>query len=125
MELSLKVIEDAGGFAPAQPEMREINWQVTQNGKLQEYSATAYIRKKSFATVSMESQAANARSDVVAARIASSVVDANNKPVFTVQDITGSDVRGPMCESLTLALLSAIADVNGYISKAEDEAEKN
>lgn len=125
MELSLKAIEDAGGFAPAQPEKREITWQVTKDGQMQEFTATAYIRKKSFATVSMESQALNAKADVVAARIASSIVDANNNPVFTVQDISGTAERGPMCESLTLALLAAIAEVNGYATKAEENAEKN
>lgn len=127
MELSLKTIEDAGGFAPAHPEPREITWSTTQNGVIKEHTATAYIRKKSFNTVTIESRAAHAKSDVVAARIASSVVNEKNQPIFTVQDIVGTEERGPMCESLTLALLGAIADVNGYTTKTEEEeqAEKN
>ena len=125
MELTLQSIQESGGFAPARPEQREITWLGVKDGKPLECTATVYIRKKSFNTVSIESQAFNAKADVVAARIAASVVDAKGKPIFTVDDITGTDERGPMCESLSMALLGAIADVNGYSKAAEEDAGKN
>lgn len=124
MELSISSIQEAGGFAPARPEKREVTWHVVKDGEPVEYTATVYIRKKSFNTVSIESQAFNARADIVAARIASSVVDSKGKPIFTTEDITGTEERGPLCESLALALLGAIAEVNG-LSKPAEGAEKN
>lgn len=125
MELTLQSIQESGGFAPARPEQREVTWLGVKDGKPLECTATVYIRKKSFNTVSIESQAFNAKADVVAARIAASVVNANGKPIFTIDDIIGTDERGPMCESLSMALLGAIADVNGYGKTAEEEAGKN
>lgn len=124
MELSISSIQEAGGFAPARPEKREVSWNVVKDGEPVEYTATVYIRKKSFNTVSIESQAFNARADIVAARIASSVVDSKGKTIFTTDDITGTEERGPLCESLALALLGAIAEVNG-LNKPVEGAEKN
>ncbi|MNE45132.1 hypothetical protein D3C80_1394040 [compost metagenome] len=52
--------------------------------------------------------------DGVAGRIAASICDEDGKPVFTPGDITGEadPERGALDGNLTVALLSAIAEVN-------------
>ncbi|MEN3158296.1 phage tail assembly chaperone family protein, TAC [Alkalimonas sp. NCh-2] len=113
MEFSMQALEEAGAFMPARPEKREIEWFVMkEDGSKKDFKATIYVRKLSFATLSAESMSMNYRDNVIAARIAASVVDAKGKPVFTADDLIGNEERGPICESLGLALLKAVAEVN-------------
>jgi len=112
MELSIAALEEIEAFAPARPEKREIEWTVKKNGKVKQHKAIVYVRRLSFATLSSETMTPNLRDNVMAARIASSIVDKNNKPIFTAADLAGNDSRGPICESLGLALLAVVAEVN-------------
>ena len=52
--------------------------------------------------------------DVVAGRIASCICDKAGKPIFKPEDITGEadPDRGPLDGNLTMALVSAIGEVN-------------
>lgn len=112
MELSISSLEELGAFAPARPEKREIEWTVVNNGITKKHKATVYVRKLSFATLTTESMSPNYRDNIVAARIAASVVDSNNKPIFTAADLIGNTERGPICESLGLALMAVVSEVN-------------
>lgn len=112
MELSIAALEELGAFAPARPEKREIEWVTTTAGETKKHKATVYVRKLSFATLTTESMSPNYRDNVVAARIAASIVDASNKPIFTAADLIGNGERGPICESLGLALMAVVSDVN-------------
>lgn len=110
MELTLQTLQEAGAFTPAQPVKQEISW---VNDKGETVTCDTYIRLKSYATVIDESTLHHQGTEAVAARIASCIVDKDNKQVFTVKDIIGTAERGPICSGLTMALLGAIASVNG------------
>ncbi|WP_158138653.1 phage tail assembly chaperone family protein, TAC [Vibrio metschnikovii] len=115
-QLSIDMLKNAGAFAPAKPERREIKW-ITDDKKLHE--AVVYIRKKSFITLIEESQSGTDSVFVMASRISSSVVDEYGSPIFKVEDIVGNEEHGPICDSLAMALLNAIYDVNGLGNKAD------
>lgn len=110
MELSIKSLESSGAFAGA-PVKREIKW--AMKGK--EHKADVHVRRLSYASAVIDLLAYNKAIDGVAARIATSIVDAKGEPVFTVADITGeaNAERGPLDAGLTKALLAVIAEVNG------------
>jgi len=128
MELSLNSLKDAGAFAGA-PVEKEIKW--TQDDK--ELCVTAYIRRDSYRSTVASVMARG--DDAIAGRIASCICDKNGSPVFSVSDITGTAViydndsddekkrkkeiveRGPISNALTIALLTAIAEVNGISDK--------
>lgn len=110
MQLTVESLKAAGAFAPARPEQDTITW-FNQAGE--PLTATVYVRKRSFNTVLHESQSNIIGSHIMAARIASSIVNEKGEPVFNVDDITGNDDHGPMCESLAMALLGVISKVNG------------
>lgn len=114
MELSIASLEELGAFAPALPEKREITWHTDAKGKAKTHKATVYVRKLSFATLSAESMSQNYQDNVLAARIAASIVDKAGKPIFKASDLIGSEERGPICQSLGMALLSVVADVNNF-----------
>ncbi len=99
---------DNGGFVSTTPVKKEINWQSAAG----EQTATVFVRLKSYQSVMAEIQS-GASGNGAAARIASSIVDETNQPIFTVEDIVGNAEHGPMSESLTVALLTAISEANG------------
>ncbi len=99
---------DNGGFVSAVPVKKEIQW-FTPAGQ---QTATVYVRLKSYQSVMAEIQNGST-GNAAAARIASSIVDDKGQPIFTVEDIAGNDQHGPMSESLTIALLTAISEANG------------
>ncbi|HJZ06340.1 MAG TPA: phage tail assembly chaperone family protein, TAC [Patescibacteria group bacterium] len=123
MELNLNSLQAAGAFTGC-PVEKEIKW--NKDGK--ELSATAYVRKLSYK--SAVSDVKQFGKDVIAGRIAACICDKGGIPVFSVEDITGYVVesekdteaekkrkiaiieRGPLDHNLTIALLSAIAEVN-------------
>jgi hypothetical protein len=128
MELSINSLQDAGAFTGA-PVEKEIKW---EQG-CETLTATTYVRKLSYK--SAVSDVRQFGGDVIAGRIASCICDKNGNPVFTVDDITGNVAdekgdtkeekerkakireRGPLDHNLTIALLTAIGDVNGTIKK--------
>ncbi len=109
VSLSITGLLQAGAFT-GRPVEREISW---RQGK-QDFTATVFVRPLGFQSAISDVLAAGGREDSVAGRIAASICDEQGKPVFTVGDITGaSDAdRGALDGALTLALLSAIGEVN-------------
>lgn len=99
---------DNGGFVSTVPVKKEISW-FTSHGQ---QTAAVFVRLKSYQSVMAEIQNGSS-GNAAAARIAQSIVDENGSPIFTIDDILGNDQHGPMSESLTIALLSAISEANG------------
>ncbi len=96
------------------PVEKEITW---HNGT-GEHTATVFVKPLSYDEAIAQIDAYNNESDnkqAIAERIASSIVDENSEPVFTVGDIDGSadPERGAICSGLTMSLLGAIGEVNG------------
>jgi len=109
VSLSIAGLLQAGAFT-GRPVEKEITWRQGE----QEFTATVFVRPLGFQSAISDVLAAGGRQDSVAGRIAASICDEQGKPVFTVGDITGaSDAdRGALDGALTLALLSAIGEVN-------------
>lgn len=109
MTLSIDSLKNMGAFTGA-PVEKEITW---QQGA-QELSAVVYVRPFGYRTAIGDLTAHREQTDATAGRIAASICDAEGKPVFTAQDITGEadPERGALDGSLTVALLAAISEVN-------------
>lgn len=109
MLLTIDNLKQAGAFT-GRPVEREIKWKQGE----QELTATVYVRPLSYKSAVSDILAMNGRVDGVAGRIAACICDAEGKPVFTAEDITGEadPERGPLDGNLTMALLTAIGEVN-------------
>lgn len=110
MHLSIDSLREVGAFTGA-PVEKEITWK--QGDK--EFTATVFVRPLSYLSAKSDLLAMGGKTDPVAGRIAASICDAEGKPVFTPEDITGEadPDRGPLDGNLTMALLQAIGEVNG------------
>lgn len=110
MNLSIESLKEMGAFTGA-PVEREITWK--QGDK--ELAATVFVRPLSYLSAKSDLLAMGGKVDAVAGRIAASICDAEGKPVFTPEDITGEadTERGPLDGNLTYALLNVIGEVNG------------
>lgn len=115
MELNVKTLMAAGGFSPP-PVKKDITWH--DAGKPQK--ATVYIRQESFVELTERWKQQDNGADVLATRIATNILKKDGSPVFTVDDILGSEAsgHGPLSAELTIVLLNAISDANG-VSKAD------
>lgn len=109
MNLSIESLTEMGAFTGA-PVEKEISWE--QDGK--KLTGTVYVRRLSYHSATSEISVAK-DGKAVAGRIAGSICDANGKPLYKVEDITGEadPSRGPFSAALTMALLQAITEVNG------------
>jgi len=109
MSLSLDSLKQAGAFTGA-PVEKEITW---KQGEA-EHTMTTYVRPLSFSAAVSDIRSMNGQGDAVAGRIAASIVDEKGVPVFTPADITGEadPERGALDGNLTMALLTAISEVN-------------
>lgn len=109
MELSINSLQKAGAFSGA-PVQKEVTWKQGAD----DMTATVYVRRLSYHTAISDINSMAGRQDAVAGRIAACIVDGKGKPVFTVKDITGEadPERGPLDGNLTVALLTAIGEVN-------------
>lgn len=126
--LNKDLLASSRSFTAAAPVQREIKWYVTdEEGNEKEFSAIVYVRKKSFATVNTEARF-QANDGVMVARICASIVNEQGQPLFTPEDLMGNAGReleegevehGPICESLGMALLAAIWEVNGLSKKPD------
>ncbi len=125
MELNISSLEELGAFTPVRPEKREIEWAVIKDGKPKKHKAIVYVRRLSFATLSSETMTPNFRDNVMAARLAASIVDKDNKQIFTAEDLVGNDTRGPICQSLGMALLAVVAEVNDLAGEAKNSPPPN
>jgi len=113
--ITLDSLKKSGAFT-GRPVEKEIEWQ--SGGE--DHKATVFVRQLSYATAVADIVSGVEKTDHIAARIAASICDADGHPVFTAGDITGETDpdRGALCSSLTIALLSAIGEVNGKKKKA-------
>lgn len=109
--LNLNSLKDSGAFTGA-PVKKSITW---KNEKGEEIRNDVWVRRMSYAAAVGDAIVmTGGGADPVAARIAASICDEEGKPVFTAADITGEadPERGPLCHSLTMALLTVAAEVN-------------
>lgn len=109
MKLTLESLKQAGAFIGA-PVEKEISWK----HRGQEFKATVFVRELSYHEAVSDLKSIANKQDGIAQRISSCIVDENNSPVFSPEDITGDadPERGPLCEPLTMALLKAIGEVS-------------
>ena len=112
MTLNLKDLVEKGAFVSAsEPTVkREISWHNTEG---EEQKAEIYVRRASYHTITNTWKAAEGNQEHLAARIATMVCDENGGPIFTTADILGtaSPDRGPICDTLFLALITAVNEV--------------
>jgi len=109
-ELSIDGLTKMGAFTGA-PVKKTITWKKDD----EEFSAVVHVRMLSYhSTVAELNAFSDGHADAVAGRIAACICDAKAKPIFTPEDITGEadPERGPLDGNLTIALLTAIAQVN-------------
>lgn len=109
-QLSIESLKQMGAFTGA-PVEKEITWKQGD----QELTATVYVRPLSYLSAKSDLMAIGGKTDVLAGRIASSICDAEGKPIFTPEDITGEadPDRGALDGNLTVELLRVIGEVNG------------
>lgn len=109
MALNLKDLVAQGAFVSAsEPTVkREITW---HNVDGVEQKADVWIRRASYHTITNTWKAAEGSQEHLAARIATMVCDEEGGPIFTTGDILGtaSPDRGPICDTLFLALITAV-----------------
>lgn len=113
-------LQALGAFA-GQPEKRDVTFDVNGEPK----TLTFYIRKAAYNTVTTQWRPENQGKDAIALRLASYVCDEKGDAVFTVEDITGTAERGPLIETLTIALFAAIGQVNGITESGDEEKKES
>ena len=113
MALNLKDLVAQGAFvsASAPTVKREIVW---HNVDGEEQKADIWVRLASYHTITNTWKAAEGNQEHLAARIATMVCDEEGAPIFTTGDVLGTadPSRGPICDTLFLALITAVNDVN-------------
>jgi hypothetical protein len=109
MELTKDNFAQSGIFSGV-PVEREITW---KNGE-EELTATVFIRQLAYQAIVSDVMTRLHGGDPLAGKIAACICDRNGLAIFTPQDITGEadPTRGPLNGNLTLALLTAITEVN-------------
>ncbi|MBI6916547.1 phage tail assembly chaperone family protein, TAC [Pseudomonas juntendi] len=109
MKLSIQNLQEVGAFTGA-PVEKTITW---KQGT-QEFTATVYVRLLGYQSAVSDLIAVAGKHDGVAGRIASCICDEAGQPIFKIGDITGEadPARGALDGNLTVALLSAIGEVN-------------
>lgn len=113
MALNLKELVAQGAFISAsEPTVkREITWHNPDGAELK---ADIWVRLASYHTVTNTWKAAEGNQEHLAARIATMVCDEAGAPIFSTGDILGTadPSRGPMCDMLFLALITAVNEAN-------------
>ena len=71
-------------------------------------------KRQSYHTITSTWKAAEGNQEHLAARIATMVCDEDGAPIFTTGDVLGTadPSRGPICDTLFLALITAVNEVN-------------
>lgn len=141
MQLSVDSLRATGGFSGA-PVKREVTWRsfrTDENGEplevddegnpiTEEFTADVWVRRLSYKSAVNDVIAMSGDGDIAASRISQCIVDESGAPIFKKSDITGvhddgtpvmctdpdgvERPQGEMMESLGIALLSAVAEVN-------------
>lgn len=118
MGLNLKDLVAQGAFVSAsEPTVkREISW---HNVDGVEQKADIWVRLASYHTITNTWKAAEGNQEHLAARIATMVCDEDGAPIFTTGDVLGTadPSRGPICDTLFLALITAVNEANSGKSK--------
>jgi hypothetical protein len=113
MALNLKDLVAQGAFVSAtEPTVkREIVWHNTEG---EEQKADIWVRLASYHTITNTWKAAEGNQEHLAARIATMVCDEEGAPIFTTADVLGTadPSRGPICDTLFLALITAVNEAN-------------
>lgn len=113
MALNLKDLVAQGAFVSAsEPTVkREIKW---HNVDGEEQKADIWVRLASYHTITNTWKAAEGNQEHLAARIATMVCDEDGAPIFTTADVLGTadPSRGPICDTLFLALITAVNEAN-------------
>lgn len=111
MGMNLKDLVEQGAFVKAPFVKRQITWHNTEG---EELTADICVRLASYHTITNTWKAAEGNQEHLAARIATMVCDEDGGPIFTTADIlgtTGIEGRGAMCDTLFLALITAVNEV--------------
>lgn len=112
MSLNLKDLVAQGAFVSAsEPHVkREIKWHNTEG---EELTADVWVRRASYHTITNTWKAAEGNQEHLAARIATMICDEEGGPIFTTGDVLGTadPSRGPICDTLFLALITAVNEV--------------
>lgn len=112
MSMNLKDLVAQGAFVSAsEPHVkREIRYHGT-DGK--EVVCDVWVRRASYHTITNTWKAAEGNQEHLAARIATMICDEDGNPVLTTQDVLGTadPSRGPICDTLFLALITAVNEV--------------
>lgn len=120
MALNLKDLVANGAFvSSSEPHVkRQVEW-VNTNGE--EQSADVWVRKASYHTITQSWKAAEGSQEHLAARVATMICDEDGGPIFTTGDVLGTadPSRGPICDTLFLALITAVNEVNGLTPGAK------
>ena len=108
--LTLQSLKDAGAFAGA-PVKREIRYHGLDG---EEVVADIWVRRASYHTITNTWKAAEGNQEHLAARIATMVCDEEGGPILSIGDVLGTAdaARGPICDTLFLALITAVNEVN-------------
>lgn len=113
MTLNLSDLVASGAFVSAtQPYVKkEISWVSTEGVR---QTADVWVRLASYSTITHTWKAAEENQEYLAARIATMICDENGAPIFTAGDVLGTadPSRGPICETLFLALIGAVNEAN-------------
>lgn len=109
--LNLKDLVSQGAFVKEAFVKRQISWHNTEG---EEQTADVCIRLASYHTVTNTWKAAEGNQEHLAARIATMVCDEDGAPIFSTGDILGTadPSRGPICDTLFLALITAVNEAN-------------
>lgn len=112
MSLNLKDLVAKGAFVSAsEPHVkREIKYHGTDG---EEVIVDVWVRRASYHTITNTWKAAEGNQEHLAARIATMICDEEGNPVLSTADVLGTadPARGPICDTLFLALITAVNEV--------------
>ena len=111
MALNLKDLVAQGAFVKEPFVKRQIKWHNTEG---EELTADICVRLASYHTITNTWKAAEGNQEHLAARIATMVCDEDGGPILSTADVLGTadPARGPICDTLFLALITAVNEVN-------------
>lgn len=107
-QLTLQSLQESGSFA-GPPVKREIEW---TNPDGESFKADVWVRRASYQTVTDTWKQAADNQEHLAARIAAMTCKEDGSAILQIENILGNAVNGPICDSLFLALITAVNDVN-------------
>ena len=78
-----------------------------------EVTVDVWVRRASYHTITNTWKAAEGNQEHLAARIAIMICDEDGNPVLSTADVLGTadPARGPICDTLFLALITAVNEV--------------